>query len=493
MDEIWGYVPDEVRPFPALSYQLTALGGPVSPTLHHVLNILIHAANGLLVMAIAFERRPAWRSRGDVRRADVRAVAGSRRERRVDHRPRRLDAGVLLSRGVSCLRSLSPSDIATDVHLVGRAFLRGALYKAKHDHDGGDARRLRRHRFGSSDLAARRIHQTVPAIWRDDCGLSLAALHPLWTGRARGRAQRPRARGLPLPSRPSLQARRRWRFQRARDRRMARGCGSRCRVALDARSRAIERENRSPASRGMPRATSRDTEGACFISGPSGGPLACCRLPSPATIHPATSISPPLAGPSSLRSRSKRHGTFVRAAIGIARSRPPRRSFCCSTSCRCTGLYRNGGPWLRSRKKSRAMCATLRCPRRQEAWSSSAHLDGVGSGRYLLPRVPRISGPISTIASSSFHRARSAAARRHGSRRHAARSRPGRQGPAATRRSRCGGTPTAARSFRPTVVDSPQLPVLIRSLLDMPRPDDLDNTLNRILDVLPRRVAGSAC
>ncbi len=52
MDGIWGYVPDEVRPFPALSYQVTALGGPVSPTLHHVLNVLIHAANGLLVMAI---------------------------------------------------------------------------------------------------------------------------------------------------------------------------------------------------------------------------------------------------------------------------------------------------------------------------------------------------------------------------------------------------------------------------------------------------------
>ena len=245
-------------------------------------------------------------------------------------------------------------------------------------------------------------------------------------------------------------------------------------------------------SRGLPRAKLTGTEGACFISGPSGGPLACCRLPSPATIHPATSISPPLAGPSSLRSRSKRHGTFVTAAIGIARSRPPRRSFCCSTSCRCTGLYRNGGPWLRSRRKSRAICATLRCPRRQEAWSSSARPDGVGSGRYLLPRVPRISGPISTIASSSFHRARSAAARRHGSRRHAARSRPGRQGPAATRRSRCGGTPTAARSFRPTAVDTPQLPVLIRSLLDMPRPDDLDNTLSRILDVLPARTQGGS-
>ena len=53
MDEIWGYVPDEVRPFPALSYQVTALGGPVSPLLHHALNVLIHAANGLLVMSIA--------------------------------------------------------------------------------------------------------------------------------------------------------------------------------------------------------------------------------------------------------------------------------------------------------------------------------------------------------------------------------------------------------------------------------------------------------
>jgi hypothetical protein len=53
MDHIWGYYPDEIRPFPALSYQLTALGGPVSPDLHHLLNILIHAANGLLVMALA--------------------------------------------------------------------------------------------------------------------------------------------------------------------------------------------------------------------------------------------------------------------------------------------------------------------------------------------------------------------------------------------------------------------------------------------------------
>jgi hypothetical protein len=53
MDRIWGFIPDEVRPFPALSYQLSALGGSASPFLHHAVNILIHAANGLLVMAVA--------------------------------------------------------------------------------------------------------------------------------------------------------------------------------------------------------------------------------------------------------------------------------------------------------------------------------------------------------------------------------------------------------------------------------------------------------
>jgi hypothetical protein len=53
MDYIWGYTPDEVRPFPAVSYQITALGGAASPVLHHALNVLLHAGNGLLVLAIA--------------------------------------------------------------------------------------------------------------------------------------------------------------------------------------------------------------------------------------------------------------------------------------------------------------------------------------------------------------------------------------------------------------------------------------------------------
>jgi hypothetical protein len=53
MDYIWGYTPDEIRPFPAVSYQLTALGGRASPVFHHAFNILLHAANGLLVLAVA--------------------------------------------------------------------------------------------------------------------------------------------------------------------------------------------------------------------------------------------------------------------------------------------------------------------------------------------------------------------------------------------------------------------------------------------------------
>lgn len=55
MENIWGYLPDEVRPFPALSYQITSLWGAASPVAHHVLNIGLHALNGVLLFAIARE------------------------------------------------------------------------------------------------------------------------------------------------------------------------------------------------------------------------------------------------------------------------------------------------------------------------------------------------------------------------------------------------------------------------------------------------------
>ncbi|MGH9371924.1 MAG: hypothetical protein ACRD15_10380, partial [Vicinamibacterales bacterium] len=52
MEDIWGYIPDEIRPFPALSYQITSLPGAAVPDGHHLLNIALHAVNGLLVLAI---------------------------------------------------------------------------------------------------------------------------------------------------------------------------------------------------------------------------------------------------------------------------------------------------------------------------------------------------------------------------------------------------------------------------------------------------------
>ena len=62
MEQIWGYTPDEIRPFPALSYQITAMWGAAAPQGHHLLNIAIHAVNGLLVLSVA--RAAADLSRG---------------------------------------------------------------------------------------------------------------------------------------------------------------------------------------------------------------------------------------------------------------------------------------------------------------------------------------------------------------------------------------------------------------------------------------------
>jgi hypothetical protein len=52
-EDIWGYVPDEIRPFPAVSYVVTSWFGASAPEPNHLVNIALHAANGLLVMWIA--------------------------------------------------------------------------------------------------------------------------------------------------------------------------------------------------------------------------------------------------------------------------------------------------------------------------------------------------------------------------------------------------------------------------------------------------------
>lgn len=53
MDDIWGFLADEIRPFPAVSFQLTALPGAGNPVGHHVFNIALHAANSVLVLVVA--------------------------------------------------------------------------------------------------------------------------------------------------------------------------------------------------------------------------------------------------------------------------------------------------------------------------------------------------------------------------------------------------------------------------------------------------------
>jgi hypothetical protein len=53
MDDIWGFTLDEIRPFPAVTYQIGALWGAASPVANHVMNVALHAGNGLLVLSIA--------------------------------------------------------------------------------------------------------------------------------------------------------------------------------------------------------------------------------------------------------------------------------------------------------------------------------------------------------------------------------------------------------------------------------------------------------
>src|SRR5206468_2631905 len=50
---IFGFTLDELRPFPAITYQLGTLAGAGAPTLHHAIGILIHAINALLVARLA--------------------------------------------------------------------------------------------------------------------------------------------------------------------------------------------------------------------------------------------------------------------------------------------------------------------------------------------------------------------------------------------------------------------------------------------------------
>ena len=106
-ENIWGYTPDEIRPFVALTYQLTGKWNPARPELHHIFNIAMHVANALLVMAIARVSHRSVGRGGCLRRDCLFGPARAGRERGLDHRPRRLDADVLLPGDLSRLRALA--------------------------------------------------------------------------------------------------------------------------------------------------------------------------------------------------------------------------------------------------------------------------------------------------------------------------------------------------------------------------------------------------
>jgi hypothetical protein len=53
MDQIWGFTPDEIRPFPAVSYQIAAIFGAATPFANHAINIGFHAGTALLVAQVA--------------------------------------------------------------------------------------------------------------------------------------------------------------------------------------------------------------------------------------------------------------------------------------------------------------------------------------------------------------------------------------------------------------------------------------------------------
>lgn len=53
MDDIWGYTPDEIRPFPAMTYVVASWFGPGSPVANHVMNIAMHGGTAVLLLALA--------------------------------------------------------------------------------------------------------------------------------------------------------------------------------------------------------------------------------------------------------------------------------------------------------------------------------------------------------------------------------------------------------------------------------------------------------
>ena len=106
-ESIYGLELDELRPLVALSFQVNAAGGAASPLLYHLTNLLLHAANTCLVLALArVAGRLLWAARRSPHR--VRGDAGTRGAGGVDQREERVAAESVLRGLLPTVRALAP-------------------------------------------------------------------------------------------------------------------------------------------------------------------------------------------------------------------------------------------------------------------------------------------------------------------------------------------------------------------------------------------------
>ena len=181
MEFIWGYTPDEIRPFTALSYQITAVWGPSAPEGHHLLNIVLHAANSLLVFAIA--RTAAGVTIAGATVAGVIFAllpVGAESVAWITGRVDSLPAFYYLLSFLTYARWRAGSGgILQAVRVVAHLVLSGALQQTEHDHDGCGNRGVRLDRAAPADPDLVGLVTALRALRGDDCRVPGAALrHP---------------------------------------------------------------------------------------------------------------------------------------------------------------------------------------------------------------------------------------------------------------------------------------------------------------------------
>ena len=184
MDDIWGDPPDEIRPFPAVTYQVAALWGAASPVANHVINIALSCGQ---CAARVPDRRDSGRlvaRPGGVRGARVRHSADADRIGGLGHRARRFDARVLLPCVVPALCPLACPSPAVSLRLVGGGLLRRAVYQAEHGDAASRSFAVRRDCCETSGASVMELAAALRAVRAADGRIPRSALCALRRSRA---------------------------------------------------------------------------------------------------------------------------------------------------------------------------------------------------------------------------------------------------------------------------------------------------------------------